>query len=155
MMFNEGLSVAPSCSIRVIIILLLVSFIHLCINDNRNMQFLQLSLTVITSWCCVYSSRPVAPSAVTLHRLLTAIAHRYIAVECIVRVYFICIYRLLVISISINAIMLCYCLQIRIYGMAATSIFVGTIMCQLLIEDLFVASVTSNYSTSKFHTSMH
>ena len=47
------------------------------------MQFLQLSLlTVVTAWWCVFSSRPVAPS-VTLHRLLTASAHRYIAVECI------------------------------------------------------------------------
>ena len=93
-----------SCSMRVII--LLVSFIALmmmveacdssCHNDSHHMVL------------CVYSSRPVAPSAVTLHRMLTAIAHRYIAVECIVRVYFICIYRLLIISISINAIVLYY-----------------------------------------------
>ena len=92
-----------SCSMRVII--LLVSFIALimmveacdssCHNDSHHMVL------------CVYSSRPVAPSAVTLHRLLTAIAHRYIAVECIVRVYFICIYRLLVIYYLSQLTLLC------------------------------------------------
>ena len=56
----------------------------------------------------VYSSHPPAPS-VTLHRLLTASAHCCISVvECIVRVYFVLIYSLLVTFISINAIVLYY-----------------------------------------------